>query len=81
MALDLEPAQDFRAKVQGRFGTILADPPWRFSNRTGKMAPEHRRLSRADGGGWALHEEVTFGRPAPERGLAAGSAWPTEASR
>ena len=28
------------------FGTILADPPWRFTNRTGKMAPEHRRLSR-----------------------------------
>lgn len=29
-----------------RFATILADPPWRFSNRTGKMAPEHRRLAR-----------------------------------
>jgi N6-adenosine-specific RNA methylase IME4 len=29
-----------------RFGTILIDPPWRFSNRTGKMAPEHRRLRR-----------------------------------
>jgi N6-adenosine-specific RNA methylase IME4 len=29
-----------------RFPTILADPPWRFANRTGKMAPEHRRLSR-----------------------------------
>lgn len=29
-----------------RFSTILADPPWRFSNRTGKMAPEHRRLAR-----------------------------------
>ena len=29
-----------------RFSTILADPPWRFTNRTGKMAPEHRRLSR-----------------------------------
>lgn len=29
-----------------RFGTILADPPWQFVNRTGKMAPEHRRLSR-----------------------------------
>src|SRR3954467_2106123 len=29
-----------------RFRTILADPPWRFENRTGKMAPEHRRLSR-----------------------------------
>lgn len=30
----------------GRFSTILADPPWRFANRTGKMAPEHRRLRR-----------------------------------
>ncbi|RUL82931.1 MT-A70 family methyltransferase [Tautonia sociabilis] len=29
-----------------RFRTILADPPWRFQNRTGKVAPEHRRLSR-----------------------------------
>jgi len=29
-----------------RYGTILADPPWRFQNRTGKMAPEHKRLSR-----------------------------------
>jgi N6-adenosine-specific RNA methylase IME4 len=29
-----------------RFGTILADPPWRFTNKTGKVAPEHRRLSR-----------------------------------
>ena len=28
------------------FGTILADPPWRFINRTGKVAPEHRRLAR-----------------------------------
>jgi N6-adenosine-specific RNA methylase IME4 len=36
-----------RAFVGGRrFATILADPPWRFANRTGKMAPEHRRLSR-----------------------------------
>lgn len=29
-----------------KFRTILADPPWRFENRTGKMAPEHKRLSR-----------------------------------
>ena len=29
-----------------RFGAVLADPPWRFANRTGKVAPEHRRLSR-----------------------------------
>jgi N6-adenosine-specific RNA methylase IME4 len=28
------------------FKTILADPPWQFANRTGKMAPEHRRLHR-----------------------------------
>jgi N6-adenosine-specific RNA methylase IME4 len=32
--------------VAGKFGTILIDPPWRFHNRTGKMAPEHRRLRR-----------------------------------
>jgi len=32
----------------GFFGTVLADPPWRFINRTGKVAPEHRRLSRYD---------------------------------
>lgn len=29
-----------------KFQTILADPPWQFNNRTGKMAPEHKRLSR-----------------------------------
>ena len=28
------------------FQTVLADPPWRFINRTGKVAPEHRRLNR-----------------------------------
>ena len=29
-----------------KFATVLADPPWQFQNRTGKMAPEHRRLNR-----------------------------------
>lgn len=29
-----------------RFATVLADPPWQFANRTGKIAPEHKRLSR-----------------------------------
>jgi N6-adenosine-specific RNA methylase IME4 len=29
-----------------RFATILADPPWQFVNRTGKIAPEHCRLTR-----------------------------------
>ena len=29
-----------------KFKTILADPPWQFKNRTGKVAPEHKRLNR-----------------------------------
>src|SRR5262245_20228897 len=29
-----------------QFATILADPPWQFINKTRKVAPEHRRLSR-----------------------------------
>jgi N6-adenosine-specific RNA methylase IME4 len=32
--------------LRGTFSTILIDPPWRFINRTGKVAPEHRRLHR-----------------------------------
>jgi N6-adenosine-specific RNA methylase IME4 len=39
-------AEELLSQQRGHFGTILADPPWRFQNRTGKMAPEHRRLSR-----------------------------------
>jgi N6-adenosine-specific RNA methylase IME4 len=42
-----DPARDLlRAAGRTKFGTILADPPWQFTNRTGKVAPEHRRLSR-----------------------------------
>lgn len=33
-------------RTVGGFSTVLADPPWRFANRTGKVAPEHRRLDR-----------------------------------
>lgn len=41
-------ARDFVEEVFGKdkVSTILADPPWRFQNRTGKMAPEHKRLNR-----------------------------------
>jgi N6-adenosine-specific RNA methylase IME4 len=40
-------ATDLMHFVDGRrFKTILADPPWQFTNKTGKVAPEHRRLSR-----------------------------------
>lgn len=42
-------ADEFSAFVADRkFGTILADPPWQFQNRTGKIAPEHKRLNRYD---------------------------------
>ncbi|MFM8745811.1 MAG: MT-A70 family methyltransferase [Aestuariivirga sp.] len=38
---------DLASSLHGRkFHTVLADPPWRFTNRTGKIAPEHRRLTR-----------------------------------
>lgn len=39
-------ARDLLSFNPQHFGTILADPPWRFQNRTGKMAPEHQRLRR-----------------------------------
>ena len=43
----LDPTIDLAKKLAGkRFQTVLADPPWRFINRTGKVAPEHHRLSR-----------------------------------
>jgi N6-adenosine-specific RNA methylase IME4 len=41
------PKPDLLRFTQGaRFRTILADPPWRFQNSTGKVAPEHKRLNR-----------------------------------
>lgn len=40
--LDIEPLP----RIAGGYSTILADPPWRFNNRTGKVAPEHKRLGR-----------------------------------
>lgn len=42
------PELSLAALAADPFGTVLADPPWRFVNRTGKVAPEHRRLSRYD---------------------------------
>lgn len=42
-----DAACDLRRFANGRkFRTILADPPWQFQNRTGKVAPEHKRLNR-----------------------------------
>ena len=35
-----------KLSIVGKFGTILADPPWEFQNSTGKVAPKHKRLKR-----------------------------------
>lgn len=41
------PGENLRGILGGKnFRTILADPPWQFTNRTGKIAPEHPRLGR-----------------------------------
>ncbi|MGI8840040.1 MAG: MT-A70 family methyltransferase [Caulobacteraceae bacterium] len=67
--IGLEAAKDLAGFARGRrFATILADPPWRFQNRTGKMAPEHRRLSR--------YETMTLDdiRALPVEGVAAETA-------
>lgn len=43
----METRADFLKTCDNQqFHTILADPPWRFQNRTGKVAPEHKRLNR-----------------------------------
>lgn len=39
--------ENFRYFTKGKkYKTIYADPPWQFQNRTGKVAPEHKRLNR-----------------------------------
>ena len=43
---DQTPVGVLRDKTPGQYATLLADPPWQFQNRTGKMAPEHKRLLR-----------------------------------
>lgn len=41
--------EEFRSFTNGKkYKTIYADPPWQFQNRTGKVAPEHKRLTRYD---------------------------------
>jgi len=43
----MTPSEDLKKFAKGtKFKTILADPPWQFQNKTGKVAPEHRRLTR-----------------------------------
>ncbi|MEM6589939.1 MAG: MT-A70 family methyltransferase [Pseudomonadota bacterium] len=45
--MEHEASRDLRQFLSGqKFATVMADPPWRFTNRTGKVAPEHKRLAR-----------------------------------
>lgn len=45
----LDTIESFRRYTDGKkYRTIYADPPWQFQNRTGKVAPEHKRLNRYD---------------------------------
>lgn len=47
MSISLETNENLLQFCDGnKFATIYADPPWRFQNRTGKVAPEHKRLTR-----------------------------------
>ena len=56
-------AADLLSFVDDRkFATILADPPWRFSNKTGKVAPEHKRLSRYNTLSFAQIEALPIGQ-------------------
>lgn len=45
-----------------KFATVLADPPWRFDNKTGKVAPGHRRLNRYDTLGFAEIEQLAIAK-------------------
>lgn len=64
MWIDRSEDTDLRALSSPamRFGTILADPPWQFENRTGKIAPEHKRLSRYG----TMHLDEICGLPVGE---------------
>ena len=43
-----ETIENLKAFTDGKkYQTIYADPPWQFQNRTGKVAPEHKRLNRS----------------------------------
>jgi hypothetical protein len=59
---------DLASSLRGKnFHTVLADPPWRFTNRTGKVAPEHRRLTR--------YETMWVPNALLPEGLAVMKAW------
>ena len=47
MSISQETNDSLLAFCNGqKYATIYADPPWRFQNRTGKVAPENKKLNR-----------------------------------
>ncbi len=62
-----DAASELLAMAGGRrFKTIMADPPWRFQNSTGKVAPEHKRLNRYGTMSFADIEALPVGTIAAE---------------
>lgn len=60
--------EDFRCFTAGKkYRTIYADPPWQFQNRTGKVAPEHKRLTRYSTMGLEEIKRMPVGEVAAER--------------
>lgn len=50
-----------------KYQTIYADPPWQFQNRTGKVAPEHKRLNRYETMTFAEIQALPVSKVAAER--------------
>ena len=59
---------EFSANHKSGFGAVLIDPPWRFNNRTGKVAPEHRRLHRYKTLSTPELAELPIGDLVPDKG-------------
>ena len=50
-----------------KYATIYADPPWRFQNRTGKVAPENKKLNRYETMSLEEIEDLPIGEIAAEK--------------
>ena len=55
-------SEQITSEIDGKYGTVLIDPPWRFANRTGKVGPEHKRLHHYH----TLSFEEIAGLPIPD---------------
>lgn len=63
-----ETLESFLSFTNGKkYQTIYADPPWQFQNRTGKVAPEHKRLNRYETMTFAEIQALPVSKVAAER--------------